>query len=87
LRTVKKWNRDFANHVGPLAKQLEKLQTVLTNNLPQAIAAMVAACITPSNDGMTARTRANGRDPQGQGTALYPAERALAQARSGHVVP
>src|SRR5690606_1152100 len=38
LRVVKKWNRDFASHVEPLARQLEKLQTVLTNNLPQAIA-------------------------------------------------
>jgi hypothetical protein len=38
LRIVKKWNRDFASQIEPLARQLEKLQTVLTNNLPQAIA-------------------------------------------------
>lgn len=46
LRIVKKWNRDFANHVEPLAKQLEKLQTVLTNNLPQAIAYLANAVKT-----------------------------------------
>src|SRR5690606_20719205 len=27
LRIVKKWNRDFAGHIEPLARQLEKLQT------------------------------------------------------------
>lgn len=37
LRTVKKWNREFGNHVEPLARQLEKLQTVLINNVPAAI--------------------------------------------------
>ena len=38
LALVKKWNRNFTNQVEPLAKQLEKLQIVLTNTLPQAIA-------------------------------------------------
>lgn len=37
LRTVKKWNRQFSSQVEPLARQLEKLQTVLVSNLPQAI--------------------------------------------------
>lgn len=46
LRGVKKWNRDFANQVQPLARQLEKLQTVLTNNLPQAIAYLGSAVKT-----------------------------------------
>jgi hypothetical protein len=46
LRIVKKWNRDFANHVEPLAKQLEKLQTVLTNNVPEAIAYLANATKT-----------------------------------------
>ena len=43
LRRIKKWNRDFGSQVEPLAKQLEKLQTVLANNLPQAIAFLVEA--------------------------------------------
>lgn len=38
LAVVKRWNRNFANHVEPLAKQLEKLQTIFSTNLPQAIA-------------------------------------------------
>jgi hypothetical protein len=46
LRIVKKWNRDFAGNVEPLARQLEKLQTVLTNNLPQAIAYLANAVKT-----------------------------------------
>ena len=37
LSTVKKWNRQFASQVEPLARQLEKLQTVLVSNLPGAI--------------------------------------------------
>ncbi|MEO7678493.1 MAG: hypothetical protein ABIV39_17170 [Verrucomicrobiota bacterium] len=37
LVLVKKWNRNFANEVMPIAKQLEKLQSVFTTNLPEAI--------------------------------------------------
>ncbi|MEP6662457.1 MAG: hypothetical protein ABJC04_02225 [Verrucomicrobiota bacterium] len=38
LLRVKKWTRNFGSQVDPLAKQLEKLQTVLVTNLPEAIA-------------------------------------------------
>ena len=38
LRVVKYWNRDFESRVQPLVKQVEKLQTVLANDLPKAIA-------------------------------------------------
>ena len=37
LALVKKWNRNFANLVMPIAKQLEKLQSVFATNLPEAI--------------------------------------------------
>ena len=37
LALVKKWNRNFANEVMPIAKQLEKLQSVFATNLPEAI--------------------------------------------------
>ena len=37
LALVKKWNRNFANQVMPIAKQLEKLQSVFATNLPEAI--------------------------------------------------
>ncbi len=38
LRGLKHWNRDFESRVQPLVKQVEKLHTVLTHDLPQAIA-------------------------------------------------
>lgn len=38
LRTVKLWNRDFENRVQPLLKQIEKLHTLYSNELPKAIA-------------------------------------------------
>ncbi len=46
LRTVKKWNRQFSSEVEPLARQLEKLQTVLVSNLPQAISYLREAVTT-----------------------------------------
>lgn len=38
IRMVRHWNRDFESRVQPLVKQVEKLQTVLSNDLPKAIA-------------------------------------------------
>lgn len=38
LRVVKQWNRDFDNRVQPMVKQLEKLHTVFSTDLPHAIA-------------------------------------------------
>ena len=46
LALVKKWNRNFANEVMPIAKQLEKLQAVFTTNLPEAIAYLSQAVRT-----------------------------------------
>ncbi|MEO6183720.1 MAG: hypothetical protein ABIP71_11610 [Verrucomicrobiota bacterium] len=43
LKRIKKWDRDFGSQVEPLARQLEKLQTVLANNLPDAIAFLAGA--------------------------------------------
>ncbi len=43
LKRIKKWDRDFGSQVEPLARQLEKLQTVLANNLPEAIAFLAGA--------------------------------------------
>jgi hypothetical protein len=34
LKVVKKWAREFGNQVEPLAKRLEKLHTILSNDLP-----------------------------------------------------
>ena len=38
LKTIKRWIRDLDNHVEPLVKQLEQLRTVLSNDLPKAVA-------------------------------------------------
>jgi hypothetical protein len=38
LRTLKRWTREFDSRVQPLVKQVEKLQTVLTNDMVQALA-------------------------------------------------
>ena len=38
LRILKNWNREFDNRVDPLVKQTEKLHTVLTNDMAQAVA-------------------------------------------------
>ncbi|MEO7300241.1 MAG: hypothetical protein ABI042_16880 [Verrucomicrobiota bacterium] len=46
LALVKKWNRNFANQVEPMARQLEKLQTVFATNLPLAIAYLSQAVKT-----------------------------------------
>jgi len=38
LKTIKLWARDFDNRVQPLVKQIEKLHTVLSNDMVQAVA-------------------------------------------------
>jgi hypothetical protein len=37
VRAVKKWDREFGTQVEPLVKQLERLHTILVNEMPQAI--------------------------------------------------
>jgi hypothetical protein len=46
LRTVKQWNRVFDNRVDPLVKQMEKLHTVLTNDMVLAVAYLTQALNT-----------------------------------------
>lgn len=36
LAVVKRWNREFGSRVEPLARQLEKLQSVLATDMPKA---------------------------------------------------
>jgi predicted ATPase len=38
LRILKKWRRDFDGRVQPLVKQMEKLHTVLSHDMTQAVA-------------------------------------------------
>ena len=48
LRVVKKWNREFEGRVQPLVKQMEKLHTLLSNDLVQASAYLAQAINTLS---------------------------------------
>jgi len=43
LRVVKQWNRVFDNRVDPLVKQMEKLHTVLANDMVGAVAYLAQA--------------------------------------------
>jgi len=46
LKTVKKWDREFDGRVQPLVKQVEKLHTVLSNDMVKAIAYLTQAIST-----------------------------------------
>ncbi len=46
LRVVKQWNRVFDNRVSPLVKQMEKLQTVLANDMTEAVVFLAQAIRT-----------------------------------------
>ena len=46
LRVVKQWSRVFGNRVDPLVKQMEKLHTVLANDMVQAVAFLTQAIQT-----------------------------------------
>jgi predicted ATPase len=49
LRVVKQWNRVFDNRVDPLVKQMEKLHTVLANDMVKAAAFLKQAIDTLHN--------------------------------------
>jgi DNA repair exonuclease SbcCD ATPase subunit len=46
LKILKQWNREFESRVEPLVKQLEKLHTVLSNDIPKAAAYLTQAANT-----------------------------------------
>lgn len=46
LRRVKQWTREFDSRVEPLVKQMEKLHTLLSNDLVQAAAYLAEAIAT-----------------------------------------
>ena len=58
LRLVRQWHREFDNRVQPLVKQTEKLQTLLANDLVQALAYLSEAMQT-----LDAYARAGGPPP------------------------
>lgn len=46
LRLLKQWNREFDGRVQPLVKQMEKLHTILANDMVQAVAYLTQAVNT-----------------------------------------
>ena len=46
LRIIKHWNRDFDNRVQPLVKQMDKMHTILANDMIQATASLNQAITT-----------------------------------------
>jgi hypothetical protein len=46
LKLLKQWNREFDSRVEPLARQLEKLQTVLANDMSQAVVSLAKTVTT-----------------------------------------
>lgn len=46
LRVLKRWNRDFEGRVQPLVKQMEKLHTVLSNDMVKAVTYLTQAIKT-----------------------------------------
>ncbi|HEX4645014.1 MAG TPA: hypothetical protein VH598_05340, partial [Verrucomicrobiae bacterium] len=46
LKILKQWAREFESRVEPLVKQLEKLHTVLSNDIPKAVAYLAQSANT-----------------------------------------
>ena len=65
LRLVKQWDRVFDNQSGPLVKQMEKLHTVLTNDMVQAVAFLAQAVTTLHSYAEVAPPPAAGPAPAG----------------------
>src|SRR5579862_1106117 len=46
LRTIKRWDREFDGRVQPLVKQIEKLHSVLSNDMVKAVTYLTQAIAT-----------------------------------------
>jgi predicted ATPase len=69
LRVVKQWNRVFDNRVDPLVKQMEKLHTVLANDMVKAVAYLKQAIDTLHNYAGAIPPSATGAAPTESGTS------------------
>ena len=65
LRNVKQWNRVFDNRVDPLVKQMEKLHTVLANDMVKAVAYLTQAIDTLDKYAGVIRPGHSGRPAEG----------------------
>jgi chromosome segregation ATPase len=69
LRILKRWRRDFDNRLQPLVKQMEKLHTVLSNDMVQAIAYLAEVVKTLDAYAQVAPASAASGAGQGSGAA------------------
>jgi hypothetical protein len=69
LRVLKRWHRDFDNRMQPLVKQMEKLHTVLSNDMVQAVAYLTQAVKTLDAYAQVAPASATSGAGQGSGPA------------------
>jgi len=74
LKRVKMWNREFDSRVQPLAKQLEKLHTVLSHDMIQASAYLTQAVNTLAAYAGTAPPSTSPTPPPESSTAAEPAK-------------
>ncbi len=78
LTVLKKWNRQFESEVDPLAKQVEKLRTMLGTDMEEAVVFLTQAIKTldeyarmrPPADGSATPASTVGADDQTGGAAL-----------------
>ncbi|MDB6125704.1 MAG: hypothetical protein JWQ71_4697 [Pedosphaera sp.] len=72
LRVIKLWNRNFDNRTEPLVKQMERLHSVLANDLPKAVAFLTqtintleayAGIVAPSASGESAPANSPSAEP------------------------
>lgn len=72
LKRIKMWSREFDRHVDPLVRQLEKLNTVLTHDMANAVAHLAHTVKTLADYAGTAppaATTASAPAPAGEPTA------------------
>ena len=77
LRRVKKWSNNFDSELSPLARQLERLNSLLANNLPQAVAGLAQTINTLhaySEVGQLPAAPATAPPPSTDNPAATPAE-------------
>jgi hypothetical protein len=79
---VKQWNRVFDNRVDPLVKQMEKLHTVLANDMVQAVAFLKQAIDTLHSYAGVIPAPVTGAAPTESGTPA-PSQSPIANSQAG----
>jgi len=82
LRAVKQWNRVFDNRVGPLVKQMEKLHSVLANDMVKAVAYLAQAIDTLHNYAGIIPSPATGAAPA-EGSTPKNSQSPIANSQAG----